>query len=256
MKPDQSELVIPPGWSIQPIHAICAVNPKKPAIDALKPTDPVTFVPMPAGNADAGAITAPLFRAFADVRKGFTSFANEDVIVAKITPCFENGKAALCRGLTNGLGFGSTEFHVLRSNGAVLPEYIFHFVRQDSFRREGESNMTGSVGQKRVPAEWVKNVEIPIPPLAEQRRIVAKVEDVLGRVNTARQRLAKIPALLKRFRQSVLAAACAGRLTAEWRDENRPDASAILTDVAKKTRASRASKGRRVSRNAGRLGGN
>ncbi len=211
---------LPLGWSIQPIASVCTVNPKKPATDALKSSDPVTFVPMPAVDADAGAINAPLSRAFADVRKGFTAFANEDVIVAKITPCFENGKAALCRGLTNGLGFGSTEFHVLRCTDAVIPEYIYHFVRQESFRRDGEANMTGSVGQKRVPADWLKAVEIPLAPLAEQRRIVAKVEEVLARVNAARQRLAKLPALLKRFRQSVLAAACSGRLTAEWREKH------------------------------------
>ena len=216
MNTDRSD-PLPPGWSIQPIASVCAVNPKKPATDALKPSDPVTFVPMPAVDADAGAINAPLSRAFADVRKGFTAFANEDVIVAKITPCFENGKAALCRGLTNGLGFGSTEFHVLRCIDAVIPEYIYHFVRQESFRRDGEANMTGSVGQKRVPADWLKAVEIPLAPLAEQRRIVAKVEAVLARVNAARQRLAKVPTLLKRFRQSVLAAACSGRLTADWR---------------------------------------
>jgi type I restriction enzyme S subunit len=214
---------LPPGWSIQPIASVCAINPKKPATDALKPTDPVTFVPMPAVDADAGAITSPLPRAFSQVRKGFTAFANEDVIVAKITPCFENGKAALCRGLTNGLGFGSTEFHVLRSTGVVLPEYVYHFVRQESFRRDGEANMTGSVGQKRVPAEWLKSVEIPFPPLAEQRRIVAKVEAVLARVSAARQRLAKAPSLLKRFRQSVLAAACSGRLTADWRGDGVDD---------------------------------
>jgi type I restriction enzyme, S subunit len=204
---------LPPGWSIQPIASVCAVNPKKPATDALKSSDPVTFVPMPAVDANVGAITAPLTRPFASVRKGFTAFANEDVIVAKITPCFENGKAAICRGLTNGLGFGSTEFHVLRCIEAVIPEYIYYFVRQESFRRGGEANMTGSVGQKRVPADWLKSVEIPLPPLAEQRRIVAKVEAVLARVNAARQRLAKLPALLKRFRQSTLAAACSGRLT-------------------------------------------
>jgi type I restriction enzyme S subunit len=208
---------LPPGWSIQPLASVCAINPKKPATDALKSSDPVTFVPMPAIDADAGAITAPLTRAFASVRKGFTAFANEDVIVAKITPCFENGKAALCRGMTNGLGFGSTEFHVLRCTDAVIPEYVYHFVRQESFRRDGEANMTGSVGQKRVPADWLKAVEIPLAPLAEQRRIVSKVEALLARVNAARQRLGRVPAVLKRFRQSVLAAACSGRLTADWR---------------------------------------
>ena len=76
------------------------------------------------------------------MRKASPLSRNEDVIVAKITPCFENGKAAICRGLTNGLGFGSTEFHVLRCTDAVIPEYIYHFVRQESFRRDGEANMT------------------------------------------------------------------------------------------------------------------
>lgn len=179
MNTDRSD-ALPPGWLIQPIASVCAVNPKKPATDALKPIDLVTFVPMPAVNADAGSITAPLTRVFASVRNGFTAFANEDVIVAKITPCFENGKAALCRGLTNGLGFGSTEFHVLRCSDAVIPEYVYHFVRQESFRRDGEANMTGSVGQKRVPADWLKAVEIPLAPLVEQRRIVGKVDAVLA----------------------------------------------------------------------------
>lgn len=232
MNTDRSD-ALPSGWSIQPIGSVCAVNPKKPATDALKPSDPVTFVPMPAVDADSGAINEPLSRAFADVRKGFTAFANEDVIVAKITPCFENGKAALCRGLTNGLGFGSTEFHVLRCTDAVIPEYIYHFVRQESFRRDGEANMTGSVGQKRVPADWLKAVEIPLPPLAEQRRIVEKVEAVLARVNAARQRLAKLPALLKRFRQSTLAAACSGRLTADWRENHPGDATRLLAEVSR-----------------------
>ena len=201
-----------------PIVAVCEINPPKPKGDAVPPQTPVTFVRMAAVDADAGAITDPQTRSFAEARNGFTSFRNDDVILAKITPCFENGKAAICRGLLNGLGFGSTEFHALRSKGAVLPEYLYHFVRQKSFCHDGQQNMTGSVGQKRVPATWLSAVPIPLPPLAEQKRIVAKVEEVLARVNAARRRLAKVPAILKRFRQAVLAAACSGRLTADWRE--------------------------------------
>ena len=167
---------------------------------------------MPAVDADARAITKPQVRPFVEVRKGFTSFRDNDVIVAKITPCFENGKAAICRGLMNGLGFGSTEFHVLRSTGAALPEYVYYFTDQESFRDDGAANMTGSVGQKRVPVSWLASVEIPLPPLAEQRRIVAKVEELFGRLNSARERLAKVPTLVKRFRKAVLAAACSGQL--------------------------------------------
>jgi type I restriction enzyme S subunit len=137
--------------------------------------------------------------------------------MAKITPCMENGKAAIAHALQNGLGFGSTEFHILRSNGSVLPAYVYLFIRQEVFRRAAEEEMTGSVGQKRVPAGFLAQADIPLPPFTEQQRIVAKVEALLARVNAARQRLAKVPAILKRFRQAVLAAACSGRLSENWR---------------------------------------
>jgi type I restriction enzyme S subunit len=210
---------LPQGWATVTLDCVCAVNPPKPSQSEVCAETLVTFVPMPAIDAQARAITQPQARTFGEVRKGFSAFRENDVIVAKITPCFENGKAAICRGLTNGLGFGSTEFHVLRPTGAVLPEYVYYFTDQESFRQDGAANMTGSVGQKRVPASWLASVDIPLPPLAEQQRIVAKVEELLGWVNAARERLAKVPALVNRFRESVLAAACSGKLTQDWRDK-------------------------------------
>jgi len=213
---------LPEGWAATAINEVFKLNPRKVPADALDSDAPVTFVPMPAVDADIGAITRFETREFAAVRKGYTSFLEDDVIVAKITPCMENGKAAIARGLTNGHGFGSSEFHVLRSTGSTLPEYVYHFVRQEAFRSEAMSHMTGSVGQKRVPPSFLGESMLPLPPLAEQERIVAKVEALLERVNQARERLARVPDLLKRFRQSVLAAACSGQLTADWREEN-PD---------------------------------
>jgi type I restriction enzyme S subunit len=210
----------PLGWSGALLSEVCEINPAKPFTDDLKADELVTFVPMPAVDADAGVITSPQVRRFSDVRKGFTAFRNGDVIMAKITPCMENGKAAIASGLTNGLGFGSTEFHVLRSTGAVLAGLVYYFIRQESFRRAAESEMTGSVGQKRVPVEFLRFSEIPLPPFAEQERIVAKVGELLVRVNVAREHLARVPAILKRFRQAVLAAACDGRLTGDWRQQH------------------------------------
>jgi len=175
---------------------------------------------MPAVDAEAGAITRPQECPFSEVRKGFTAFADGDVIMAKITPCMENGKAAIGRGLTNGLGFGSTEFHVLRPMETVAAEWVYYFIRQESFRKQAESEMTGSVGQKRVPVDFLSESEIPLPPLPEQRRIVEKVEALLARVNAARARLARAPALLKAFRQAILSAACSAKLTEEWRHAN------------------------------------
>ncbi len=209
--------VAPDVWAISTLGKVCEINPPKPKRGTVADTLPVTFVPMPAVDADSGTIKSPLTRPYTDVAKGFTAFRDEDVIMAKITPCMENGKAAIARGLSNGLGFGSTEFHVLRSRGDVLPEFIYYFIRQESFRSAAAMEMTGSVGQKRVPAEFIENAEVPVPPLPEQKRIVEAIERLTARADAARDRLANVPAILKRFRQAVLAAACSGRLTEDWR---------------------------------------
>ncbi len=232
---------LPEGWISIKIPEICEINPKKPSRDSIPSDTPVTFIPMPAVDADMGAITEPERRKFGEVRNGFTFFQDGDVIFAKITPCMENGKAAIARNLINGLGFGSTEFFTLRSNGTVVPEYIYHFIRQESFRKAAEENMTGSVGQKRVPKHFIENSIIPLPPLAEQRRIVAAVEQLLARVNASRERLDRVPGLLKAFRQAVLAAACSGRLTEGWREEHGDNSrligSPVIQDVSVKKRA-------------------
>jgi type I restriction enzyme, S subunit len=216
----------------------CDINPPKPSSDALPPDAPVTFVPMPGVDAEHGTITKPETRDFGKVRKGYTSFREDDVIMAKITPCMENGKAAIARGLQNGLGFGSTEFHVFRSNGAILSDFLYHLIRRESFRKAAEQEMTGSVGQKRVPASFPDSVEVPLSPLAEQERIVAKIEELLGRVTATRERLATVPTILKRFRQAVLASACSGRLTEDYRNHLTANDSSqdLLLDISSKRR--------------------
>jgi type I restriction enzyme S subunit len=220
LSPAEVETDVPEGWALSRISDVCRINPPKVSVNALESEQPVTFVPMPAVDADKGAITTPQERPFSEVRRGFTSFQEDDVIMAKITPCMENGKAAIARGLANGIGFGSTEFHVLRSNGTALPEFIYHFIRQESFRKTAESEMTGSVGQKRVPLGFLQQVELPLPPLPEQLRIVTKIDELFATVNATRGRLERVPAILEKFRQAVLAAACSGRLTADWRESH------------------------------------
>jgi type I restriction enzyme S subunit len=159
-------------------------------------------------------------RALGEVRKGFTHFAEGDVLFAKITPCMENGKGAVASELINGLGCGTTELHVLRPREGIDPKYIYHYLHRASFREEATRNFTGTAGQLRVPVDFIRNSEIPLPPANEQHRIVAKLEELLSRVDGVQARLATIPRILKRFRQSVLTAACSGRLTADWRDNN------------------------------------
>lgn len=209
---------LPEGWAIARIGDVFEVNPRKPAADHVREDAPVSFVPMGAVDADRGAITAPEERTFGAVRKGYTAFADGDVLLAKITPCFENGKAAVASSLRNGLGFGSSEFHVFRPQGAVLAPYLFYFLRQPQLRAEAAEFMTGTAGQARVPIDYLRDLELPIPPLAEQHRIVDKVEALLEQVRRAKDRLDRVPLILKRFRQAVLAAACSGKLTEEWRD--------------------------------------
>lgn len=227
---------LPEGWVTRPLENVFDINPPKPPPDALSASAPVSFVPMPAVDAANGTIGGATDRAFGEVRKSYTAFADDDVLLAKITPCFENGKAAIARDLTNGLGFGSSEFFVLRSRGSVLPEYVFHFVRQQSVRDEGAASMTGAVGQARVPAEFVRSIELPVPPLAEQRRIITHVEALLEQVNRAKGRLERVPVILKKFRQALLMAACSGELTREWRDARTDvrDARTLLADIAKR----------------------
>jgi len=244
---------VPEGWASLAIQDVCDINPPKPKKGDVPDDAPVTFVPMPAVDAERGEINSPEVRQFSEVRSGYTAFRDGDVIMAKITPCMENGKAAVAHHLVNALGFGSTEFFVLRSNGSMLPRYLFHYVRQKSFREQAESNMTGSVGQKRVPKEFVKNAVTPLPPLAEQHRIVAAIEALFARLDAANARLERVPGILKQFRQSVLAAACEGRLTGDWRAEHPDvkDANHILSDILNRRKNSSISKKNQPIRSEG-----
>lgn len=217
---------LPEGWALTRLGQVCELNPPKPSPHFLAPYAMVTFVPMAGVDARSGTIAAPEVRPFSSVRRGYTSFRDGDVIMAKITPCAENGKAAVASNLRNTLGFGSTEFHVLRPSQAALAEYVYHFIRQQSFREAAAAEMTGSVGQKRVPAWFLETAVLPLPPVTEQKRIVAKIESLIARIDAVRENLARVPASLKRFRQSVLAAACSGSLTADWRESRIPTSSA------------------------------
>ncbi len=118
-----------------------------------------------------------------EVERGYTYFANGDVLFAKITPCMENGKCALAYGLQNNTGFGSTEFHVIRAGSTVSSEWIYYFIRQETVRQEAKRHMTGSAGQQRVPASFVAKIEVPLPPLPEQQRIAG----ILSRADRLRR---------------------------------------------------------------------
>ena len=137
---------------------------------ALAHCSQATFLPME-NIGERGELNCSIVRDVADVSKGYTRFFDGDVLVAKITPCFENGKGALARALLNGLGFGTTELHVLSPGSELDARYLYYVTASDRFRRLGEIAMFGAAGQKRVPDEFVRNYRIPIPPLCQQRAI-------------------------------------------------------------------------------------
>lgn len=154
------------------IGEVAEVNPKIPETLLRKHSELVSFVPM-AGVSEDGVLAFSEEKNLMDVRKGYTYFERGDLLIAKITPCFENGKAVLVNDLPHQVGFGSTEFHVLRPSTDIVPKYLFYFIHSPAFRFIGQRNMTGTAGQKRLPADFLKRYKIPLPSLSEQKRIVA-----------------------------------------------------------------------------------
>lgn len=185
------------GWPLRELGDVIQINPRQP--NGIAKSQEVSFVPMAAVDEIHGFIADRQVREFGTVSKGFPIFVNGDVLFAKITPCMENGKAAIASGLVNGIGAGSTEFFVLRPDQNVLPEYIFHFVRRPSFREACKANFTGSAGQQRVPRSYLERVMLPLPPLEEQRRIVGLLDraaEIRRRADAARGKArAIVPAL-------------------------------------------------------------
>ncbi len=210
----------PDTWCNAKISEITFVNPtldKAGIADDLE----VSFVPMPAVQAESGVIDVSGIRKFSEVKKGYTPFREGDVLFAKITPCMENGKMAVVPEVRNGIGFGSTEFHVLRAQSGVDAKYVYYYVSSQPFRRVAEHNMSGAVGQRRVTTPYLSDCEVPLPPSIEQHRIVAKIEELFSDLDKGIENLKTARAQLKVYRQALLKHAFEGKLTAQWRKENK-----------------------------------
>ena len=201
----------PASWVITTLGEACLINPRfftEPVGDDLE----LSFLPMSAVEAGTVRIDLSRVRPYGDISKGYTRFSEGDVLFAKITPCMENGKIAIARGLSNGAGCGSTEFHVLRPWDGLSRDYLMYYLFQDEFRKDAQRNMAGTAGQLRVPAMFMSDSSIPLPPLLEQHRIVAEIEKQFTRLNASVAALKWVQANLKRYRASVLKAACEGKL--------------------------------------------
>ncbi len=230
---------LPAGWETAELSEICLVNPtidKSAIADDLA----VSFVPMPAVEAESGRIDVSATRKFGEVKKGYTPFYEGDVLFAKITPCMENGKMAVVPALHNGLGFGSTEFHVLRAHPGISPQFVYYFVSGRAFRHVAEHNMSGAVGQRRVTTPYLSACKIPVPPTTEQHRIVAKIEELFSELDQGVASLKAAREQLKVYRQSLLKNAFEGKLTAAWRTAHRDQletATALQQRIARERQA-------------------
>jgi len=168
------------------IGDICTINPRKSQLSDLSPDTRVSFVPMADIN-EYQMIFQPIAeKLLSEVTSSYTYFEDNDVLFAKVTPCFENGKAGIAKGLINGIGFGSSEFYVLRSSDQVLPEFLYFCINHPFFRDAAVAQMTGTGGLQRVPRDYVENSKIPLPPIAIQQEIVTEIEGYQKVINGAR----------------------------------------------------------------------
>ncbi|MGB3419255.1 MAG: restriction endonuclease subunit S [Dolichospermum sp.] len=176
------------GWKWVKLGDVCEINPSRPRNLKRGDEELTSFVPMSAVDGKLGIIANSEIKKFATVRKGYTYFAKGDVLFAKITPCMENGKHAIAKNLIDDIGFGTTEFHVIRPGDKITSDWVHKFVRQPEVCKKASNFFIGSVGQQRVPAEFLVNIKIPLPPLDEQKRIATILNEKL----TEAEKLCKV----------------------------------------------------------------
>ena len=170
------------GWPVIRLRFCATVNPSRSELNGLPEDTEVSFVPMES-VCEYGGLRLDQTKPLADVSTGYTYFRDGDVVVAKITPCFENGKGSIAQGLTGGVGFGTTELHVLRPTPRLDPAFLFYLTISHPFRSIGAAYMYGAGGQKRVPDEFVRDFRHPIPTIDKQRAIAAILDRETARID-------------------------------------------------------------------------
>lgn len=223
---------MPPGWGNSLLPEVARINPPW-ASRIINEDDEVNFVPMRAVEAEGGGLVRPETRPYGAVKKGYKSFLSGDVIMAKITPCMENGKMAVVPKLRGEVCFGSTEFHVIRPEHGIEPRWIANFLLQHEVRRAALRQMAGGVGQMRVPAAFLEATRMPVPPANEQIHISDAIDELFSDLDTGVAALERVREKLKLYRASILKAAVGGALTAEWRAQhpNTEPASELLQRI-------------------------
>ena len=174
------------------IRTLVNTNPSKAELNSYNKNVLVSFIEM-ANISNDGYIINKVDRKLSDVRNGsYTYFIENDILLAKITPCMENGKCAIAKGLTNSIGMGSSEFHVLRCSEKINNKYLFTYLNRNAIRKEAEQNMTGASGHRRVPITFYENLDIPLPSMDEQIEIVAEIERYEKNIFDAKNKMLKL----------------------------------------------------------------
>ncbi len=180
-------LMVSSSYRIAKLSEVAEINPSVKHIRNLEPNSLVSFLPMSDLSVNANVLIPVQKRPLSEVITGYTYFEENDILLAKITPCFENGKIGIVTGLSYGIGFGSTEYHVVRCGDKILPKFLYHLLNRSEFRESTQSQMTGSAGQKRVPKHVLEDYSFPLPPLSVQEEIVAELDSYQKIIDGAKQ---------------------------------------------------------------------
>jgi type I restriction enzyme M protein len=173
-------------WEFVELEKVVIFNPKKSEVSSYPDDLEVTFLPMEDLNENRKYFEPNKIRMIGEIYKGYTYFSENDVLLAKVTPCFENGKSGIAKNLKNKIGFGSSEYFVLRAQEKILPEFLYLFISENKFKEMGKLSMTGTGGLQRVSPDFVKKYRIPLPPREVQREIVSEIEGYQRIIDGAR----------------------------------------------------------------------
>ncbi|WP_347116639.1 restriction endonuclease subunit S [Vibrio cholerae] len=193
---------IPSDWRVIPLKHLATLNPKKSGINKQKMSDHCSFVPM--DKLKLNSLKLDETKLISDVYDGYTYFENEDVLMAKVTPCFENKNMAVAKNLLNGIGFGSSEIYVLRTNSKLNNQFLFYRLQEDGFMEIATAAMSGAGGLKRVPAEIINTFLAAFPLYEEQQKIANFLDHETAKIDTLIAKQEKLIELLKEKRQAVI----------------------------------------------------
>ncbi|MCY8488065.1 restriction endonuclease subunit S [Bacillus atrophaeus] len=237
---DEKPYEVPENWVWTRMGDVIKINPSKPKLD-LPHDQPCSFLPMNKVNPQTGKVDSLEEREFEKVKKGYTYFEENDVLFAKITPCMENGNTVIANGLINKFGFGSTEFYVFRTSEKIDERYVYFLLRSEKFRKQARAEMTGAVGQQRVPKKFLESYPFALPPLSEQKRIADKVERLLSKIEEAKQLIEEAKETFELRRAAILDKAFRGELTRKWRrtNVNIEDAEILYSKIKESKRGKR-----------------